>query len=101
MPVSERIDEGRRRVIHEKIFYVDDLTKMIIEEKSYSDWKTACHFGKDIVSIDEFGNVTGCSFDKQSLMKIENPKDILKISGLEMEERFVCPYLKRKIEVVA
>jgi MoaA/NifB/PqqE/SkfB family radical SAM enzyme len=82
-----------------KHFYVDDLMKMIIEGKSYDNWKLPCHFGKDIVSIDEFGNVMGCSFDgiNKSALKIEKPEDILKINDLKFDERFECPYLKKVV----
>jgi MoaA/NifB/PqqE/SkfB family radical SAM enzyme len=79
-----------------KHFYVDDLTKNIIEENRYSNWEESCHFGKDIISIDKSGYVTGCSFDcpKKALLHLNYPKDILKIKEIKKEERFSCPYLK-------
>lgn len=75
-------------------FFVDDLTKCIIEENSYKNWKQPCHFGK-VLSIDECGNVGGCSFDldKVKCLTLDKPKDILKINDIEFKERFNCPYL--------
>lgn len=75
-------------------FMVDDLTKCIIENNSYNNWKHPCHFGK-VLSIDECGNVGGCSFDlgKVNVLKLENPKDILQIRNIELKERHSCPYL--------
>jgi len=79
-------------------FFVDDLTKMILEEKKYGGWEKSCHYGKEIVSINEKGFVMGCSFDldDDALLKLENPKDILKIKNIKTKERFSCPYLVRK-----
>jgi len=76
-------------------FYVDDATNMVLKEKKYQDWENSCHFGKAIVSIDEMGLVHGCSFEKSHILKLEKPKDLLKIKGMKMEERFECPFLKR------
>lgn len=80
--------------IKNKKFYIDDLTKEIIEQ-GYIDWKKPCHFGKDLVSIDEQGYVTGCSFDpdNKAVLEIKEPKDILKVKDIKFEERFSCPYL--------
>jgi len=79
-----------------KHFYVDDLTLEILQQ-GYTDWKKPCHYGKDIISIDEEGFVTGCSFDsqKQAVIKIEKPIDIMKIKKIKFKERFACPYLAR------
>ncbi len=76
-----------------KIF-CDDLTRQILDH-GYPPWKEPCHFGKDIVSIDEQGNVLGCSFDSTPLLKMDAPSDILKITGIDPGQRFTCPYLKR------
>lgn len=73
-------------------FYVDDLGNMIIKENSYTDWKTPCHYGK-ILSIDEVGNVKGCSFENKALFKMNVPKDIKKIDKIKIEERMACPFL--------
>jgi hypothetical protein len=78
-----------------KHFYVDDSSKMVLQEGSYENWKHSCHFGKDLISISETGIITGCSFDsvKESLLKIEKPSDLMKITKVKICERFNCPYL--------
>jgi len=77
-------------------FYVDDCTRMLFENDSYNKWKKPCHFGSDMVSIDELKNVTGCSFSQKPLITLKEPKDILKIPKLKYEKRYECPYLKIK-----
>ena len=66
--------------------------------EGYSNWKTPCHYGKDIISISETGSVCGCSFDKDdiSLLKLDNPSDILKIKDIKIKERYLCPYLNKR-----
>lgn len=76
-----------------KWFLVDDLTYQISKEHKYGNWKEPCHYGKDIVSIDELGRVAGCSFSKEYKLQIKEPKDVLKIKDIEFEERHSCPYL--------
>ena len=79
-----------------KMFFVDDLTKEILEQ-GYDNWKTPCHFCKDLVSINEDGFVTGCSFDDSSkaILKIVKPEDLLKIKNIYVKGRFLCPYLTK------
>jgi len=78
-----------------KNFMVDDLTKSIIEGNKYSNWDTPCHYGK-ILSMDEQGNIGGCSFDLGIVEKLnlKVPKDIMKVKDMKFEERTTCPYLK-------
>jgi len=79
-------------------FYVDDLSRMILEEEKYRDWCKSCHYFKNTISINEKGHIMGCSFDNEnkSLLKLEKPKDILKIMNIKAQERFNCPYLNIK-----
>jgi hypothetical protein len=79
-----------------KKFFIDDLTKEILEQ-GMIDWHTPCHYGKDLISINEKGLVTGCSFDadSKSVLEIKEPKDILKVKDIKFENRYICPYLKR------
>jgi len=79
-------------------FFVDDLSKMILEEGKYFNWCKSCHYFQDIISISEKGQITGCSFDGEdkSLLELKKPKDILKIKNIKVKDRFDCPYLNRK-----
>ena len=77
-----------------KHFYVDDLTLMILKF-GFDNWKEPCHYGKDICSINENFEVSGCSFEKECALKIEKPEDVLKLEKIKFEKRHVCPYLVR------
>lgn len=79
-----------------KHFYIDDLTNQILTENSYSNWKKSCHYGKSIISINERGEITGCSFSKTPLLTLNKPSDLMKINEIKFKERFSCPYLKLK-----
>jgi MoaA/NifB/PqqE/SkfB family radical SAM enzyme len=77
------------------LFFVDDAGKMIIESGKYSDWKTPCHYGKSLISINEKGFITGCSFDsdEMALLKLDKPKDLLKVTKVKIKKRHSCPFL--------
>jgi MoaA/NifB/PqqE/SkfB family radical SAM enzyme len=75
-------------------FRVDDLTKEILEQ-GYTGWKQPCHYGRDIISIDETGSVHGCSFEEEPLIFLKKPSDMILVKDLKIEKRFSCPFLKR------
>lgn len=77
-------------------FYVDDSLKQILEE-GYKNWRHPCHYGRDLLSIDEQGGVYGCSFDTDPLFILNQPKDLLKIYTIQLEDRYECPYILNAI----
>ena len=82
--------------IKHKHFFVDDASKMILEEGKYSNWKNKCHRGKSLISINEDGGVSSCSFAKP-FTKLDKPKDILKlkIPKAELGTNY-CPFLNKQ-----
>jgi MoaA/NifB/PqqE/SkfB family radical SAM enzyme len=76
-------------------FYVDDCTRMIITEKSYDKWKHPCHYGTDMVAINEYGQVTGCSFSDEILCTLDGPIRLRQqLMNLRIKKRYQCPYLR-------
>jgi hypothetical protein len=74
-----------------KIF-TDDLTRQILDQ-GHGEWKKPCHHGKDLISIDEAGNVHGCSFDSKSALHLDQASDIVAVEKMTFESRYSCPYL--------
>jgi len=77
------------------LFVVDDLTKEILEQ-GYTKWIKPCHYSDGIISISPSGEVSGCSLDfldNKKLLKLDNPKDILKMKTIKTKLRYKCPYL--------
>lgn len=79
-----------------KNVYVDNLTKRILAENGYK-WKKPCHYGGDVLSIDECGYIMGCSFDNKNrkLIKLKTPKDIMKMKNKKIKKRYECPHIGR------
>ncbi len=81
--------------VKHKHFYIDDATKMVLTENKYSDWKEPCHRGEGLISIDENGGVSSCSFT-EPFTYIKKPQDILKIKIPKNEMNcHSCPFLIR------
>lgn len=74
-------------------FYVDELIRKAFEEEGFEQWKEPCHFGKDMININETGEVTGCSFESRPSLIMERPRDLLKIQHIIFEERYRCPFI--------
>ncbi len=76
-------------------FYIDDCSKCVLEEGKYSNWKNKCHRGKGLISINEDGGISSCSF-AEPFTYIKKPSDILnlKIPKAELGTTY-CPFCKR------
>ena len=77
-------------------FYIDDMSKMVLEEGKYSNWKNKCHRGTGLISINEDGGISSCSF-AEPFTYIKKPSDILKLNipKAEMGTKY-CPFLNNK-----
>ena len=74
-------------------FYVDDCLKMILEEAKYDDWKGTCHRGRDMISINEKGEVSLCSFDKP-FARVDSSNDLLKlVDSMKDGGLSECPFV--------
>lgn len=73
-------------------FFVDEFIRKVFEE-GYTNWVHPCHYGKDMININEIGEVTGCSFESKSVLILEKPRDLLKILDVEFENRMICPFI--------
>jgi len=77
-------------------FYVDDLSKQMFENRNYDNWKTTCHRGKGLISVDSEGGVCTCSYAKPYIY-LDKPEDIMKLDIPEEEKgRNFCPFLGEK-----
>jgi len=74
-------------------FYVDELIRKAFEEGEFEQWKEPCHFGKEMININENGEVTGCSFEPLPSLRMEYPRDLLKIETITFEKRYQCPFI--------
>lgn len=73
-------------------FYVDDLSKNVLEQ-GYGPWERPCHYGTGLVSIDELGRASGCSFETREVVTLREPADILQAASWHLPERRSCPFL--------
>lgn len=85
-------------IILTKLFpnlYVDNCLYNMIKENKYEHWHHPCHYGIDLISINEYGEVHGCSFDDSfPLLVLEKPEDIFEIENVKFRHRYSCPYIK-------
>ncbi|MBD3214812.1 MAG: radical SAM protein [Candidatus Lokiarchaeota archaeon] len=80
-------------------FYVDELIRKAFEEEGFEKWKEPCHFGKDMININETGEVTGCSFESTPSLIMKHPCDLLRIENITFKERYRCPFIPHIIKV--
>jgi MoaA/NifB/PqqE/SkfB family radical SAM enzyme len=76
-----------------KHLYLDDTHIEILTQNCYSGWTKPCHFFRDVISINQKGEVAGCSFEKKPLLVLKEPKDLLKITKIKAKKRYNCPFI--------
>jgi len=75
--------------------YVDECSSKLLDNMG-NHWGSPCHYGTSTVCIDQTGDVRGCSFADSILVHLDEPSDITKLKDVQLDERFSCPYIKRR-----
>lgn len=73
--------------------FVDDCTSQILKEGTKNKWKTNCHYGIDSISINNLGEVYGCSFEKKEKIGYVDKKERRVIVDSHIRKRYSCPFI--------